>query len=331
MLLNIQFYLYFPDDSEILFKFKKYEIRKFFDGQIQFTQNEQQSIQQFKQKYQVQKEDSFILRMLYATKFKFDKCLDAIKNYDEWQQSRNLKVNPMSQELLKQGVIYMHGRDNRFRPIIVVNVRKVSQVKEIDILLQSISIFLDYLLKNCMLPGQIENWIVIMDLGGLGIMGLPKQDLYRIMNYLSSNYRSRMHKCYAINCTKSLSITWAMIKTFLEDITVNKICFENAPISLLQYANPQQLETKYGGSAKDKLDNFWPPQEISINYQIAVDQIKLIDQFTYIQLFQQGKLAKNLICPEIIKIQQLELNNQQIQLQQKFEEGFQSCEDNNDK
>lgn len=60
-----------------------------------------------------------------------------------------------------------------------------------------------------------------MDLGGLGIMGLPKQDLYRIMNYLSSNYRSRMHKCYVINCHKALSITWAMIKTFLEDITVN--------------------------------------------------------------------------------------------------------------
>ena len=59
-----------------------------------------------------------------------------------------------------------------------------------------------------------------MDLGGLGIMGLPKQDLYRIMNYLSSNYRSRMHKCYVINCTKTLTLTWAMIKTFLEDITV---------------------------------------------------------------------------------------------------------------
>ncbi|CAD8065542.1 unnamed protein product [Paramecium sonneborni] len=330
MLLNIEFYLYFPDESEILIKFKKYEIRKFFDGQIQFTQNEQQSIQQFKQKYQVQKEDSFILRMLYATKFKFDKCLEAIKNYDEWQQSRNLKVNPMSQELLQQGVIYMHGRDNRFRPILVVNARKVAGAKDIDILLQSISIFLDYVLTNCMLPGQIENWIVIMDLGGLGIMGLPKQDLYRIMNYLSSNYRSRMHKCYIINCTKTLSITWAMIKTFLEDITVNKILFENSPISLLQYANPQQLEKKYGGIANDKFDNFWPPQEISANYQIAVDQIKLIEKPAYIELFKQGKLAKNRICPELIKLQKLEQNNQQIKLQQQSEDGFQSCEDDND-
>lgn len=52
MLLNKEFYLYFPEgniiiielEHEILIKFKKYEIRKFFDGQIQFTENELQSI-----------------------------------------------------------------------------------------------------------------------------------------------------------------------------------------------------------------------------------------------------------------------------------------------
>ncbi|CAD8156730.1 unnamed protein product [Paramecium pentaurelia] len=330
MLLNKEFYLYFPEEHEILIKFKKYEIRKFFDGQIQFTQSEMHSIQQFKQKYQVQKEDSFILRMLYATKFKFEKCFDAIKNFDEWRQSIDSKVNPMSQELLKQGVIYMHGRDNRFRPILVVNARKVAGIKEIDLLLQSMTVFLDYILSNCMLPGQIENWIVIMDLGGLGIMGLPKQDLYRIMNYLSSNYRSRMHKCYVINCNKALSITWAMIKTFLEDITVYKILFESCPISLLQYANPSQLEKKYGGIANDKSENFWPPQEISPNYQIAIDNIKLIDQLTYIELFKQGRLNKNIVCQELIKLQQLQQNNQQIKQQQKSEDDFQSCEEDND-
>lgn len=29
----------------------------------------------------------------------------------------------------------MHGRDNRFRPIIVVNAKKVAEVKEIDLIL----------------------------------------------------------------------------------------------------------------------------------------------------------------------------------------------------
>lgn len=36
--------------------------------------------------------------MLYATKFKFDKCHAAIKNYDEWRTT--LKINPMAEELL---------------------------------------------------------------------------------------------------------------------------------------------------------------------------------------------------------------------------------------
>lgn len=29
-----------------------------------------------------------------------------------------------------------------------------------------------------------------------------------------------MHKCHVVNCHKALSITWAMMKSFLEDITV---------------------------------------------------------------------------------------------------------------
>lgn len=29
----------------------------------------------------------------------------------------------------------MHGRDNRFRPIVVVNARKVAGIKEIDLLI----------------------------------------------------------------------------------------------------------------------------------------------------------------------------------------------------
>lgn len=69
-----------------------------------------------------------------------------------------------------------------------------------------------------------------MDLGGLGIRSLPKQDLYRVMGYLSSNYRSRMHRCYVISCTRTLTITWTMIKGLLEDVTVNKIQFENGAI-----------------------------------------------------------------------------------------------------
>lgn len=36
--------------------------------------------------------------MLYATKFKFDKCHAAIKNYDEWRLT--LTLNPVAEELL---------------------------------------------------------------------------------------------------------------------------------------------------------------------------------------------------------------------------------------
>ena len=44
---------------------------------------------------------------------------------------------------------------------------------EIDALLDMITYFLEYVIANMLLPGQVENWVVIGDLGGQGITDLP--------------------------------------------------------------------------------------------------------------------------------------------------------------
>lgn len=73
--------------------------------------------------------------MLYANKFKFDKTISAMVAYSLWRQAAlppkespeaiQFLVNdlPLSQ---KGGAIYLHGRDHRYRPIIVVNATKLA-------------------------------------------------------------------------------------------------------------------------------------------------------------------------------------------------------------
>ena len=54
---------------------------------------------------------------------------------------------------------------------------------------------------------------------------------------------------------------WTIIKGFIEAHTVNKIRIlrEGQPKEMKQHFAPTQIEKKYGGTADDLIDNFWPP------------------------------------------------------------------------
>ena len=88
---------------------------------------------------------------------------------------------------------------------------------------------------------------------------MPKSTLQQVMGYLSSNYRSRLFKCYVVNCPSTIMISWSIVKAFLEDVTVQKVSFEKgsqAP-GLLKHCNQSQIEKKYGGVCSNKEDDFW--------------------------------------------------------------------------
>lgn len=117
--------------------------------------------------------------------------------------------------------------------------------------------YFEYILENFLLPGQIENWVVIMDLYNMGLWSLPINNLKTIMGYLSNNYRSRLYKCYIVNTPGTISIPWNIVKGFLEQNTIDKISFYDTSIptlknrSIFDHVNKSQLEKRYGGTAPE--------------------------------------------------------------------------------
>jgi len=87
----------------------------------------------------------------------------------------------------------LHGRDNRFRPIIIlqaslidiklVNFPLISSqfiliynlnIKvNVEEIMEAMTYFLIYVIENLMLPGQIENWNFIIDFNQMGMGDLP--------------------------------------------------------------------------------------------------------------------------------------------------------------
>jgi hypothetical protein len=75
----------------------------------------------------------------------------------------------------------MQGRDNRFRPIIILNAYKIDiKVLTLETILKGLTFFLELVVNHMLLPGQVESWVIIMDLNFQGISDLP----FSVINFI---------------------------------------------------------------------------------------------------------------------------------------------------
>ena len=77
------------------------------------------------------------------------------------------------------------------------------------------------------LPGQIENWVVIVDLAGQGLGSIPRNELTGMAKIMGSNYRSRMGRTWVLNATWATSVLWGVISKFIDPETTEKVHLTN--------------------------------------------------------------------------------------------------------
>ena len=84
--------------------------------------------------------------------------------------------------ILQSGFLYVCGRDVKHRPILILNVRKMVEVQpEIDELNLATAFFCQFVVKKLLIPGLVENWIMIIDLNDVGMTSLPVKKVQAIV------------------------------------------------------------------------------------------------------------------------------------------------------
>ena len=68
----------------------------------------------------------------------------------------------------------MCGRDFKYRPIVVLNVRRIIDSNfSIEVINAATAFFCDFVCKKLLIPGTVENWIMLIDLMDVSMTSLP--------------------------------------------------------------------------------------------------------------------------------------------------------------
>ena len=115
-----------------------------------------------------------------------------------------------------------------------------------------------------MVPGHIENRLLIVDCKDLWVWSIPTAIIRfkNIIGAVSLQKQCKDRSIYVLNAPYTFWALWNIIKKFIHACTAEKIKITsyNTCDELKNMVHPNQLEKRYGGSAPDRQNDYWPPK-----------------------------------------------------------------------
>lgn len=291
-------YFYFPTEFEKVEPDEKNPhktLRRIFEGNVNHTAYERLKVEELHneiEKYNSSKKgktdaliyptdwkECYTQRFLQATGFNPPKTIEILLSHFSWRRDNMPpKITKKGMEVLNCGFIYFHGRDNRFRPIMTINVSMYLKLCKKFVYEDwecAVVYLLDYAIRNLLIPGQVENWNLIIDLKDASVMNIPN-DLKKIIKLLQNNFRSRLFINFILNTGKFVSFLWGVVKKMIDPSTERKIKILKEPYlhQMFSFINPNQIEKKYGGKAENITSYFFPPVVPNNDFFKETDDIK---------------------------------------------------------
>jgi hypothetical protein len=276
-------YLYNPCQSEEIDynlenKFKS--TRFIFEG-VKLNDFESQMLKELKEYILLKNSpfefsESYLHRFLQANEYNIRKTFDSLfDNYIFRQllmpKGFNILYNKQTIEILNLGSMYISGRDNRFRPNIVIKLKLFkNKFKKYTIneWTDAIIFLLEYCIKYMLIPGKVESWNIILDIKDFGLYNLS-QEMKDFCVFFQNHYKCRLNRLYFINMSTVANVMYRLIPTLLGSYIEKKLVIINDPNDLFKNIHRSQIEKFYGGDAI--LDSYFPPVEVSGEYFVDSD------------------------------------------------------------
>ena len=275
------------------------------------------------------------LRFIHATECNIKKSYERMLKYIDWYHNMfpmNIQPGDKIYKLLNLGFLYVYGRDCHFRPIVICQPKMCQKCLEFfdekDIIDASVFLF-QFIVNNMLIPGQIENWVMILNFEGSTQLNLPDV-VKKLIKTVSENFLSRLYKCYVYGISLFINLMFKLVCNFLEEVTVQKITILDKDNigNLFENIRQDNIEEKFGGTApniQEGLENqntLFPPRMPSTIFIIEKENQNniLITKKEYIQLVEDKKIREDCISPYLRE--EIDKLRKQKELEEKINNNF---------
>jgi len=213
-------------------------------------------------------DDAMLLRFLRARKFDLVKAKEMIIDCEKWRIEFGVDDIVKNFDFKEREVVnkyypqYYHKTDKDGRPIYIqrlgqLDIKALYAATTTERQLQRLVLEYEKSLTE-RLPGSsqavghpVETYCTILDLGGVSL-----SNFYRVKDYVSAassigqnRYPETMGKFYIINVPWAFSAVWAIVRPWLDEVTVAKIEILGGGYkdALLQQIPKENLPKEFGG------------------------------------------------------------------------------------
>jgi hypothetical protein len=218
-------------------------------------------------------DDAMLLRFLRARKFDIIKAKEMLLDCEKWRVEFGVEDIVKNFDFKELEVVnkyypqYYHKTDKDGRPVYIqrlgqLDIKALYSVTTTERQLQRLVLEYEKSLTE-RLPGcsaevgyPVETYCTILDLGGVSLT-----NFYRVKDYVSAassigqnRYPETMGKFYIINAPWAFSAVWAIVKPWLDEVTVAKIEILGAGYkdALMKQIPKENLPKEFGGDCQCK-------------------------------------------------------------------------------
>ena len=341
-------YYYFPEGEEIIIHNRKKPNKSLrrVHYNVPYTDQEKKWIADFKQLINSHPEtqlpdffeDYLLLAFIYATGCDLKESYKRVVDYLKFSSSTFpviIKPNSKLIEILNRGFVYVYGRDNRFRPIVICQSKifqKFYKNYQTEEILQAVFFLCQFIVNNMLIPGQIESWVFILNLSGVSVLSLP-EPIKKMIPGLSNYFLARLYKNYIMGLNFVSRIIYKIACNFLDDVTVAKVNVLDSmkDPKLFEIIRKDNIEEQFGGTAPnlpvEPENGFFPPRMPS-DYFIKENENPnniLISEDEYINKYKNGQITDRTVSPYIyekLKKEEIEENNNKVENVEEIQENI---------
>ena len=152
------------------------------------------------------------------------------------------------------------------QPILVFDIKKLIKLGDGTILSitdmeELVKYYINWLISHTLVPGQVEQFFIIVDLQDVKLLEIPIKKLRPFINVLQKMFISRLYRL--VSCTNNrflVTVYNTLIKQWLNEFLVESIHVlsgDECMQYMLKYLDVNDLERKFGGQ-RANLKSYWP-------------------------------------------------------------------------